>query len=1583
LGRKIKSFNRKFTAILTLVLFLSQLYLPAWEGASLAWADGVKDLNVRAPQKADVAKEETDDMTGGSKGSKSNVLFLLESTAIMSFTPKGVMPTIVRKSTWFDQSRPQDNIDWDATMTKFGIGLEDINVMMEQATFGMGALPVAMTGGELRRERNLYGRDVDPSNNYVKMSDDPAEDLRLNAEQGRHYYAPFINNGATLVNAYKNQKIPLNIKYEGKDSKTPIPKAWFSVTKDGRLRPDINKIIYNMNGGGYNHETSMVLPYLQGKSVVSNASYNALSGNSLPYALVMHYPAYGGDGWAKTSSYNYQYRNTELVPNDSRMYQAKLVLWRILQEEENRLLKNVRFGLASTFLSLANVTDVSGGFGGKVGPKQENAYDRYDTGGIFKVEPFGGNVHAVDSKYSGTPFRNGILNHGITGNVANWSGIHGQLYPLWMNPPISPLYDPNPALNIENAADPKKIDGLEWNLPAREMYKLLNRASLHVPIADYNHEWTTPDGKTRMSHANKVRMWINGFADIKGVREGWNLSSATDISSFMEPEKRSSQFHFYKDPEIGIAGTFQLPMAIFPNPKISELNRESYIDRGYIWYSAKNSHTNYFGDFRYRVGGESYGDFYIIASPRANYNAGSGEAAGSVLDFFSPPANLRVVNKSAQKQMHKKPVNAIQLALGSKTGNAVDFKLGTSVTARDLDPVSFPIRADCEENWLVVIASGQEMEPITEREKRIAYPSYEAIKNLYEYTSRHPMNTIKRDAKGNPILSGGKVQIEQAAAPTPIKTLVIGIVGDPRKETHAPSKKILEKMRENLTKMARAGVGDDPDDETSLGKPLFAENVDELSEQFRNALIIINESRINQPGKGALLESPVLENNGAASNVFTNTYRIIEMDQWDATLKRYEVSRDANGAMAIREKWELGKNILANRNNRNLRYWRKGAWVPLRPNDSHFGKLTGMSTIDGRMDPGNLKDRTFGGMEPYNALYHWLKGFNYSYATGKLSGRARVLADFGQSGVVLADDPAQTNSLPGYYEWAKNLSVRQAPKLYAQTNDGILHIIDPLNGNEDSAILPPPVLLPSRIATLKTCAVGADKLQWIDDAKSNPSFILDGPLQKRRFDLEQRGDESGWGTYILGTLGRGGNGLYMMDATNHANPSFMWYVENAGGKLITMNKNDSEPKVKSTNLSAGEAAYLNLGFNSPKPAMGVTGALTPTRNLQNFIALPGGTPAEVDLGKNSREGAILLLVDPKDGSLLRAFSGDSMEHPWRIGKKTTGSTEISYMGMMTSEPAIFRSKASPYLAGKIFTADHRGNIYSVLLEEMDSGGKINALSKANWKIRTVATLQKDLATATAAENRAGYVIPHGLAVGVSGNTTWLAGGTADIGVKLTPGTLESGVIENEKQMIFAIKTSENPKAPFARDSLKLLVTSSDILAPSESYEGWYVELAPEKQNNLRGEYVSAKPIIVGGILYVATFTPTGKINTEPTTVCGLVRNVNGASRLYAVDVTSGRGITWKGNEKNIVLEGVKITGLTELKQGGKHSLLVTYDLLASDNNIDNAVTQEQNLSRVTDENGNPLPQLNVVLPSRGGSSTLKAGQTVIQYWFMK
>ena len=188
-------------AAIVLACFVSHISLPivGVPRAEAAWGD----VDGTALRKESEVILEDDQLLNRDKETSmmANVLIMIEATAGMQFSPTTVMPAVVlaggnyEKTHWTQSEN--DGGDWENTRSLYGKTVEDIINMMEGATFGIGAMPVAWSGGDLDPARNLYGRERDLTNNYpVKGTASNFENFKVLYKD--HYYFPFekSNGGA-------------------------------------------------------------------------------------------------------------------------------------------------------------------------------------------------------------------------------------------------------------------------------------------------------------------------------------------------------------------------------------------------------------------------------------------------------------------------------------------------------------------------------------------------------------------------------------------------------------------------------------------------------------------------------------------------------------------------------------------------------------------------------------------------------------------------------------------------------------------------------------------------------------------------------------------------------------------------------------------------------------------------------------------------------------------------------------------------------------------------------------------------------------------------------------------------------------------------------------------------------------------------------------------------------------------------------------------------------------------------------------------------------------------------------------------
>jgi type IV pilus assembly protein PilY1 len=794
-------------------------------------------------------------------------------------------------------------------------------------------------------------------------------------------------------------------------------------------------------------------------------------------------------------------------------------------------------------------------------------------------------------------------------------------------------------------------------------------------------------------------------------------------------------------------------------------------------------------------------------------------------------------------------------------------------------------------------------------------------------------------------------------------------------------------MRENLNKMARAGQGKDINDESVSA--FFADDVPSLMTAIQNAIMFI-ETHEEQTGKGQMLKTPladdILNQNASQYDFYSSTFRIRRDNVWEGRLTRFSVDEDPDGIPAVRKIWELNDKLLSKRNGSQGNSWRNitqwdGRSLARIPRDSPgFASFTGLS-------PDNMSDANLPGNDSLSghgaalAFYDWLNGYEHSYQQGKDFKRANILADLGQQGVVMVSDPPVGNGPPGYNKWAeeRNLAInKQPPMIYLQTNDGILHAVEPDTGNETMAIIPPPMLLPSRLATMKTRVYGGGKLNWLDvnvdesdlkngditNIRANPVYLLDGALISRRMSNR---DGSLWGTYLFGALGRGGSGLYAMNADSHSNPRFLWYKEKIGTELASMTASETVPSLSVPAQDSSDMFWMKLGLNSPKPVPGVTGA---PGAAQNFIALTGGFEKTLNLSLNGRDGAVLMLIDPEDGSVIRGFGSGEVERSMRKGKGEVGSAP--YMGMMISEPTLLRSEQGneygSYMTGAVYAADNRGSIFGLEMEQENADKTVTPISPKEWKLKTLATLQSNQELSAGSGNS--YAIPHGITALRKDNAIWLSGGTADIPVTRDHAHPD-GKLYNASQMIFSFKTEQSQTSVYTRNDLKVLrADETDVYNPEDAGHGWMINLAQARQGK-SAEYVSAKPLVAGGVIYIPTFVEK-KINiTNPDILCNFSPRTYGEARLYALHADSGAPYWGEPVGRFSTIDGIKITGFSSSNQGGKTRIVATYDnLTGREPEID---------KRLGAKNVKELSSFMIDQPTQS-TVNMEPGQDMIYYW---
>jgi hypothetical protein len=325
------------------------------------------------------------------------------------------------------------------------------------------------------------------------------------------------------------------------------------------------------------------------------------------------------------------------------------------------------------------------------------------------------------------------------------------------------------------------------------------------------------------------------------------------------------------------------------------------------------------------------------------------------------------------------------------------------------------------------------------------------------------------------------------------------------------------------------------------------------------------------------------------------------------------------------------------------------------------------------------------------------------------------------------------------------------------------------------------------------------------------------------------------------------------------------------------------------------------------------------------------------------------------------------------------------------------TRDSNYVARGVFFSDNRGNIFYVTLENPNTNSPYDNsdLQRTNpwnaWDIYTVASLRETRA-AGGDLTKDSYSIPWGVVASSrrSSNKLWVGGGTANT-ARADPQGYDQH-LRNESQMIFAFvmpditdvtgdATEEGSKVSIRGNWARLSAGSNNVPSEEETklQNGWYIPLQGDNDTYLE-EYVTIRPILSEGIMYIATFMQQ-KINiNDASATCETSGGFTGKSRLYAISLEDGSG-KWEGNGKYHEYEGVKIVNATDMGDGTTAFGAAALD--PSKEGIESLRKDEDgNLYLVEvgkeNERGGTSPG-----EDGGSSSPIKPNDTIINYWLSK
>jgi len=714
---------------------------------------------------------------------------------------------------------------------------------------------------------------------------------------------------------------------------------------------------------------------------------------------------------------------------------------------------------------------------------------------------------------------------------------------------------------------------------------------------------------------------------------------------------------------------------------------------------------------------------------------------------------------------------------------------------KDFFLMSGAINAWCQQNWLIVLTDGADTQTWPYETSPIT-----AVKNLYD---EHTKATW-------PSFYSHKAQ--------PVMTMVIGLIN--------PNASGVSTLKNTLNRMADMG---DDGVENSSSHAYFASNVDELMQAFKDIFKQIQSFK--STGNAPLVSPPI---GGQEGGVYVPNFTPRIERQWYGHFYKYVLSTE--GVMSESPEWDAASKLDAKSYSaRNVFTvnWKGGSWK-LDFKESNASTLAPMLGLT---------------QGQASKFIRWALGSDeWDEATGS---ERYKLGDIYHSGLVEIGPPRGSNP-HGDYMTFKETHAGREKLVYVQANDGMLHAFKADTGEEKWAFIPPNVLAEGRMAGMKQDLAksgGTITVTWLDKAKSNPRYLLDGTMTAE--DVLIGG---AYHTVLLGLLGYAGPGFYALDVTDPDDPQFMWAVENAiynrKGDEVLSNQN-TEWYVSYWSRSGGSAArtntlrkdiadssdlnYKDLRFTQSTPGIGYVslyqGQNQPLKT-QWVVIMGNGSQMRIE---DNFSVASIYVINIENGKLLQVLKVPSM-------KQIITPVAILWTG-------------STRLVKHFYVGDDNGIIHE---------GDLTNSQPGEWKIKDVFDISGSVGPS--------YILD----CAYIDRNKWLFINTGDY----------ETLMKDENVTDYMIAANISSGASSKNDLAKLTSAAGSV---STDVNGWYMEIPKD-------EYVTSPPVYYNGHIFFSSY-----IKSED--ICSV-----GTSRIYVLNATTGKG-AWTGGAKYVELAGVKVSGI--------------------------------------------------------------------------
>jgi type IV pilus assembly protein PilY1 len=434
----------------------------------------------------------------------------------------------------------------------------------------------------------------------------------------------------------------------------------------------------------------------------------------------------------------------------------------------------------------------------------------------------------------------------------------------------------------------------------------------------------------------------------------------------------------------------------------------------------------------------------------------------------------------------------------------------------------------------------------------------------------------------------------------------------------------------------------------------------------------------------------------------------------------------------------------------------------------------------------------------------------------------------------------------------------RTPMIYVGANDGMLHGFDATNGVEKLAFIPSKMYKNLSELTMQ-------------DYKHK--YFVNGQLAQQ--DVKVGTD---WKTYLVGALGKGGQGVFALDVTN---PST--FSESAAPNIVKWEFTDqddadlgyvfAEPVIRK--MPNGKwAALVSAGYNATEPdgrastngkahlfvlfLEGPTGSNNTWVEGTNYIKIPIGPD---DVAKPNGLGGVGTWDIEGDGVVDYAYAGDLKGNMWRVhfsGSSPTAWTDASKVRQFFTANA--GGFAQPITAAPLIT---NGPGYTGALVVFGTG---KLLEKKDLEITTPTN---PFITNTM----------YGVLDRFSASATVITAGSL----------VKQNILDNETSSgtVFSLLSAyipnyTNSDRPNPRFGIQPLATGPTALSPPQL--GWRLNM-PNSANT--GERSFYSPVVSGSLVVFSNAIPSA-----------IPCDGGGSNALYAIDLYTGGRAKTGGFDRN-------------------------------------------------------------------------------------